>query len=821
MDLLPTPVTRAARRLLRTPMFAGTAVLTLALGIGATTAILALVDAVLLRPLPYAHPDRLVELRHAAPGFEITDGGQSDATFSHYLQGNRVFSDMGAYLENVVTLTDTEQPERVQVTMATPGVFSTLRTRPLHGRLFTAEEGEPGAPPVAVISHGLWMRRYGGDPALVGKTVEVNRSPRQVVGILPPGFAFPRRETEVWISMGVEPSGAGVRDLYLGGVGRLREGVTPRAAQADLQRLVGTFSEAYPDAPAGVLRQAGFQAVVTPLKDRVVGGVRPALVILACAVAFLLLVALANVANLFLVRSAGRAREVAVERALGASDGDLARGFMAESLLLAAVGGALGLGLAFAAVRLRFGFGAGALPRLDEVRLGGVALAVGIGLAVASGVAFGAVSLARAGRSAPAEGLRGGGGRTTGSRRWHTAQRFLVAMQVALALALLIGSAVMVQSLRALRQVELGFDPRQVLTLEVSLPARQYRAYGDAARFHAQVLERVRGLPGVTAAEATFALPLTQSLASFSGGVEVQGRPPRPGEIRPAVAYNLASEGYFAALGIPLLRGRAFRAGDLAGEAPAVVVSDALARGLVGAEDPVGRRVRLADGEDGAWFTIVGVAGNVHGEAVTGGPARTLYLPVLADAPEGVAPPLIPRDLTLVVRTALPPASMADAVRRAVHEVDAKVPVAHVRTLQDIVDAASARSRLTALLLLSAAATAVFLGLLGIYGVVSYSVAQRTPEFGVRLALGATPGQLNRLVLRQGAVVAAAGVAAGVVAAFALTRLLRGLLYQVSPSDPLAFAAMSVLLFGVAVAASYLPARRAASTDPLRAMRAD
>ncbi|WP_420125458.1 ABC transporter permease [Longimicrobium sp.] len=826
MALLPPPVARAARRLLRSPLFAGTAVLTLALGIGAATAILALVDAVLLRPLPYADAGRLVELRHVAPGFEITDGGQSDATFLHYQQGNRVFSEMGAYLENRVTLTDTEQPERVHVALATPGVFGALRVRPLHGRALTAADGEPGATPVVLVSHGLWKRRYGGDPGLVGRTVEVNRSQREVVGILPPDFAFPRRETELYVSMGVEPAGAGVRDLYLSAVARLRDGVTVDQAGDDLRRLAGTLPEAYPDAPAPVLAQAGFQPRVTPLKERMVGAVRPALVILACAVGFLLLVALANVANLFLVRTAGRSREVAVERALGATDRDLARGFMSESLLLALTGGVLGLVLAAGAVRARFGFGAGQVPRLDEVRLGGAALGVGVALAVLSGVAFGAVSLARSARTAPGEGLKGGGGRATGGRGWHAAQRFLVAMQVALALALLIGSAVMVQSLRALRQVDLGFGARQVVAAEVSLPNRQYRGYGEASRFYAQVLERLRAHPGVTSAEATFTLPLTQTLASFSGGVEVQGKPPRPGEVRPSVAYNLATPGYFEALRIPLLRGRGFRSGDLAGGAPAVVVSEALARGLLGGEDPLGRRVRLDDGqegaEDGAWYTIVGVVGNVAGENVAAGPARTLYLPVLADPlGEGTAPTLVPRDLTVVVRSSLPAASVADAVRGAVREVDAKVPVANVRALDEVVAAATARSRLTTLLLLVAAGTAVFLGVLGIYGVVSYSVSQRMPEFGVRLALGATPAQLNRLVLRQGAVMAGAGVVAGVVAAFAVTRLLRGLLYQVSPSDPLAFGAMSVLLFSVAVAASWLPARRAGGTDPLRALRAE
>ncbi|HYR11093.1 MAG TPA: ABC transporter permease [Longimicrobium sp.] len=820
MTQLPLPVGRAARRLLRSPLFAGTAVITLALGIGATTAIFALVDSVLLRPLPYARADRLVELRHTAPGFDIEDGGQSDATFLHYEKGNRVFAGMGAYLENVVSLTDGDQAERVHVAMATPGLFSTLGVRPLHGRLPSAAEGAPDATPVAVLSHALWQRRYGGDPSIVGRTVEVNRSPREVVGILPPDFGFPRRETEVWISMGVQPFDAGVRDLYLGGVARLREGVTVQAAQADLQRLAGTLPEAYPDARAEVLRDAGFRPVVMPLKERLVGAVRPALVILACAVGFLLLVALANVANLVLVRAAARARAVAVERALGASDGDLARAFMAEGLLIGTAAGALGLGLAWLAVRSRFGFSAGELPRLDEVRLGAVSLAMCLGLSVAAGVVFGAVSLARAGRADLAGGLRSGT-RTTGGRGWHAAQRALVAVQVALALALLIGSAVMVQSLWALRRVDLGFDPRQVVTAEVSLPSRQYRGYGEAARFYAQVLERVRQLPGVTAAEATFGLPLTATLASSSGGVEAQGRPLRAGEIPPTVTYNLASPGYFDALRIPLLRGRGFAPGDLSGDAPAVVVSDALARALLGDRDPLGQRVRLTQTEDGPWFTIVGVAGNVHGEAVTGGPARTLYLPVLADAPEGLTLPLIPRDLTLVVRSSLPAASVAAGVRRAVHEVDPKVPVARLRTLQEIVDGASARSRLTALLLMFAAGTALFLGLLGIYGVVSYSVAQRMPEFGVRLALGATPAQLHRLVLGQGAAVAVAGIAAGLVAAFALTRLLQGLLYQVSASDPRAFIAMPILLFAVAVAASYVPARRAAGTDPLRALRAE
>jgi putative ABC transport system permease protein len=818
MVLLRTHLARATRRLLRSPVFTITAVATLALGIGAATAIFALIDSVLLRPLPYPQAGRLVELRHTAPGFDIKDGGQSDATFLHYQGGNRVFTETGAYLENVVTLTDGEQPERVDVAMATPGVFSTLGVKPLHGRLFTAADGASGAPPRALLSHALWVRRYGADPSIVGRMVEINRSTREVAGVLPPEFGFPQRDTELWISMGVEPAGAGVRDLYLNGVARLRPGVSVDDAEADLQRLAATLPDAYPDVSAEVLRSAQFEAVVVPLKERVVGAVRPTLLMLGWAVAFLLLIALANVANLLLVRAERRGHEVAVERALGARDGDLARGFLAESLLLAAVGGALGLVLAWAAVRSRFGF-AGQIPRLEEVRLGGLALALAVGLAAASGVVFGVVSLVRAGRGDPGAALKSGGGRATASRHWHATQQFLVAMQVALALALLIGSAVMVQSLWALQRVSLGFDPRQTLTFDVALPSRQYRGYGEAARFHAQVLKRLRVVPGVTAAEAAFGLPLTTTLASFTGGVEVQGRPTRPGEISPAVTYNIVTPGYFNALRIPMLRGRTFQEGDLAGGTPSVVVSQALARALVGAQDPVGRQLRLTQDSTGPWFTIVGVAGNVPGEAVADGPDRTLYFPALADAPEGLTLPLVPRDMTIAVRTSLPSASVVSAVRGVVREVDPKVPIARVRPLDEIVAQASARSRLAALLLVFAAGTALFLGLLGIYGVVSYSVAQRTPEFGVRLALGATPADLNRLVLRQGAVVAAAGIVVGLMVAFALTRLLQGLLYEVSPSDPPAFVVMPILLFAVAVGASYLPALRAGRTDPLRAMR--
>jgi len=818
----------ALRRLVRQPGFSVPAALTLALGAGAAAAIYALVHAVLLSPLPYPHADRLVAVRNVAPGLGLADGGLSDGTYLHYRRYNRVFESMGAYFDRVLSITDRGSPERVQAALVTPSVFAVLGARPASGRL--CADGDEGADVIkVVIGHELWARRYGGDPGAVGRAIELNRVPRQIVGVMPPDFHFPRQDTQLWFCMPVDSTRADVRDLHQSGIARLRPGVSPERARSDLERLIPGLAGAYRDATPELLRQAQLHAVVVPLRDDLLRDVRPALVLLLGASALVLLITWANAASLFLVRAERLRLEVAVARALGAATRDVARRFLCESLLLAAAGGAAGLALAWLGVETRFGFAPGQIPRLHEVRLGPAVVGFTAALSVVAGLLLGAVSLARAGSgngAGLASALRSAVGRATGSRRWRRTHRALVAAQLTLALALLVASAAMVQSVRRMQRAPLGFDPAGVVTFELALPTRQYLSYHSGAAFFGEVVRRLRDVPGVRSAEAALDVPLTPAPFVSEPVLAATGAagaaPPRT---PPVATGNLVTPDYFRAMRIPLRRGRTFRSGDLVGDARAVVVSASLARALFGTEDAVGLRLRLAKREREVPRTVVGVVGDVPGETIAGGPARALYFPLLDDlaaTPDADAPvPYYPREMVVVVRTSLPAGEVAGAARRIVDALDPRVPVARVRTLEAVVAAATARARLTALLLLVAGGAALLLGTVGVYGVVSYAVSQRTPEFGVRLALGATPGDVGLLVVRQGAAVAAAGVAAGLVVAASVMRVLRGLLFQVSPTDPATFAAMATLLFVVALVASYIPARRAAGIDPARALRAE
>ncbi|MFN2567633.1 MAG: ADOP family duplicated permease [Gemmatimonadaceae bacterium] len=828
MERLAQDMRYALRRVAKQPGFSVPAILTLAVGLGVTTAIFALVHGVLLQSLPYWDPGRLVVVRHTAPGLGIGEGGQSEGTYLHYRKHNRAFEELGVYLDRELSITDDRNdPERIMAALVTPSVLAVLRATPLRGRLFAAADVEYDSALTVIISHDLWVRRYGADPGIVGRRIELNRVRRQVVGIMPPGFEFPRPDTKVWYAWPVEATraGIGVHDMHYTGIARLRSGVTPDDAERDLRRMIRSLPDAYPDAAPQVLERAQLQPIVVRLKDAVVADVRPALLLLLCAAVFVLLIVCANVANLFLVRAERLRKEVAVERALGAAGSDLARRFLAESLLVASIGAALGLVLALAVIGWRLGFEPGQIPRLHEVRLGGTVLVVTVGLALLSSLLLGLVSLARAGRPELTTALKGTLGHMTAGRESQVAQRFLVGLQVALALTLLIGSAAMAQSFWKLKRFDIGFEPTDVLTLELPLPARPYTTYQRSAGFFIDLLSRIRAVPGVMAAEAAGgALPLAP-LPSYL--IE-----PLAAEIQPAgsreehlAAATTVTPGYFGAMGIPLTRGRTFQPGDLRSETPAVIVSAALARTLFGGVDPIGRRVRFARLKRYPWYTVVGVAGDVPGEAIPAGPLKTLYLPVLDDlraTPQADAPlPYYPSEMTVVVRTSLPPTSLIPAVRRIVRELDPKVPIAHIRTAEQVLAASMSHTRLTMLLLLTAAATALFLGVVGLYGVVSYSVSRRTREFGVRIALGARPTDVNRMVVRQGASVTLAGIIAGLLSAFLLTRFLRGLLFEVSPSDPATFAATSVLLLMIAALASYLPARRAASVDPIQALRAE
>jgi predicted permease len=823
----------ALRRVAREHGFSIPVVAALAIGIGVMAAVFALVDAVLIRPLPYRDADRLVALRHTARA-ELPMNGLSTGTFLHYRAHNRVFDDVALYVEHLQTITDGDSPEQVKLVSASPSLFSVLRARTHIGRFPTAEDYVFGERAGILISYDLWRRRYGADPGIIGHDIEIERRGNYViVGVAERGFYFPDHDVQVWMGWPQEGGNAGpgtdkrasLRGLGYSGVARLKAGVTREAAERDLMRVIATLPEAYPDVTMQHLWHLGLRATVVPLKDAVIGDVRVALLMLLATGGFLLLITWANVTNLVLVRAERLRREVAVTCALGASFGHLARRFGSESLLLAALGGALGLELAAVAVKTRFGFAPDEIPRLREVRVDGTVLAVTVGLALLSALLLAVVSLVSARRAGIAAALTGALGRMTAGRREQNGRRILVATQVAIALTLLIGSALMAQSFWRLKQVNLGFEPEGKLTFFLPIPPNAYGNYHLSARVHHEILGRVRTLPGVQRAEAgnIAGFPLTPVPSYYYEQLTPADAAPQDSSVAPHALFSFATPGYFAAMGIPITRGRTFEALDTSREAPGVIISASLARALFGDANPIGRRVRWARTREFPPYTVVGVAGDVPSETIRQGPSKVLYFPNFypprADTITGVVHIYIPSDEMYVVNTSLPPTSLVPAIRRAIAEVDPKLVMTNVATMEEVVADSVAQARLTMLLLLVAAGTALFLGVVGIYGILAYTVSQRTSELGVRIALGATPARIVRMVVLQGALVALAGVAVGIPTAFALTRYLGSLLYEVSPSDPASFGAMAALLLAVAIAASWVPARRAGRIDLVSALK--
>jgi putative ABC transport system permease protein len=821
LEILLKDVRYALRSLLRVPGFTLAACTTLALAIGASTAIFTVTYRVLLNPLPYPDSARILVLDFGSPAGNLPSGFRyiSSQQYFQYLDGARTLSSFAVYEMDDLTLSGRGAPERIRVSRVTPALASVLGVSPVVGRWFAEDEGVAGAPPVAILSYGLWISRYGGDSAILGQSVDLDGVPAEVVGVMPRSYAFPEPATDVWVPLALTRATASPGYAFMG-IARLRAGATIAAARAELTRLTNDLEAA---SPGNGYRN--FVSTAVTLIEGTVGRVSTMLWMLLASVGLLWLVACANVANLFLVRAEARQREVAMRRALGAGRGGIARLFLAESALLSIVGGAAGLGLAATATRLLVTFGPASLPRLEDVRLDAVSLLFTGALTAVTGLALGTLPLLRAVWIAPS--LQGGGRTNTGSRKSHHTRHALMASQVALALVLLVASGLLMRSFLRLLAVDPGFDPRSTLTLQVGLPPAQYPDRERVVAFHHAVLDRIATLPGVTAVSASTCLPLSVRGFCFGNTLAVEGRPRQPGRIPIAVGQRAVAGGYFEAMGMRLLRGRGLDRGDTDRHEPVVVVDEAMVAAYFPGEDPIGRRIAFGyQSSNGPWRTIVGVVEN----SVTIGlaelsPIAKLYLPMsTSGGPDLPVSGLLGPDISVmsyVVRSSTPPLGLVPAVRGAIDQIDATVAMARVETLQDAIDRAAEQAAFTTVLLGVAATVALLLGLVGIYGVVSYIVGQRTGEIGVRLALGAEPGNVAAMIVRQGGIVALAGVLAGLAAALAGSRLIASLLYDVSPRDPAVFAATAVTLFGVATLACWLPARRAARVSPVEALRAD
>jgi len=806
----------ATRSLLRYPAFTAVAVLTLALGIGANTAVFTLVDSVLIRPLPFRDSERLLALGHL--GREGQDQLPiSEGLYLLYQKQASSLESVAMYGPTVVNLVAEGEPERVPAQSVTPSFFEVLGVQPAIGRTFTAEEGRPGAEPVAVLSDGIWRSNFGADPAIIGRTVDMNGTAYRVVGIMPEGFGHPNREARIWTPFVVDPVRAPLAAFAAQGIARMAPGSTLEGVRAELQGLIARLPELFPEeGQATFLQGVGLKVNVLPLKQAVVGDVGRTLWIILGTVGFVLLIACANVANLLLVRAEGRQRELALRVAVGAGRAQVLRSFMSESLILAALGGGLGAAVAALAVRVSSGFVPSDVPRMAEVGVDGRVLAFTGAVALGCALFFGIFPMVRYGRGDLAAQLREGAGRgATGGPEHHRLRNGLVVLQVAMALVLLVGSGLMFRSFLALRAVDPGFDVEGVVTARVSVPSGEIAGRLETAELFRTLRDRVAAQPGVTAAGLVASVPLGGSYAF--GSIEVEDVPRGPNELPVFAAQNRADEGYFEAMGIPLLEGRTFQRGDGAEGFRAVVVDEAFAKQWWPNGSALGRRLGR-NGPDDEWWEIVGVVGVVRQESLEAEPQPTVYFTTTM-GPAGSPAPT--RTLDLVVKTAGDPLQVIPVLRRELRDLNPRIPLSNPRTMQDVFDSATARTSFTMAMLGAASGIALLLGLVGIYGVVSYIVSQRTREIGVRIALGASAPSVRRMVVRQGIALAGAGVGLGLVAAGAMSTVMKSLLFGVSATDPLTYAAVAAALVAVAVLASWLPASRAAGVDPSTALRAE
>ena len=807
-----------ARELRRRPGFLLVAVITLGVGIGANAAIFSVVDAVLIRPLPYPESDRLVGVWNDAPGLKLNHFSQSDGTYVLYRRENRVLDDLGIYGDGSATLTGGQAPERLSAAGVTGSLFSVLRVPAARGRTIQAADEKPGAEKVVLLSDELWRRRFGGDPKAVGTILRVNGEARRIVGVMPPGFHFPLPADQLWLPLTIDPAHLEPGNFNYSAVGRLRPGATPARAARELSALVWRIPEIYGDAQIsrGMIKSAKLTVLAIPLRDDVVGKIERVLWLLLGSVSCILLIACANVANLFLVRAEGRQREVAVRTALGATRGDIARLFLGESVALALLGGLLGLALAWGGVRLLVRLRPEGIPRLEEIGVDGRVLLFTLLLSLLAGLLCGAFAALRYGTPSLVLALKEGGRGGTAGRERHRARNVLVVSQVALALVVLVGSGLMVKSFWHLRGVSPGFAPGNVLTLRLDLPDADYPNSAANLRFLERLLERVRALPGVVSAATVYPMPLAGS--DTNSGYTIEDFPLAPDQVPPILGNAFVSPGYFQAMGIPVIQGRVFDHLEPQRRGPdEVLVSRSLAEHFWPGRSPLGKRLinGLADSKS-PWYTIVGVVGDVHGRTLEDKPIQTVYFPMVRYGDKAA---WAPSSFHLVVKGRTDPTTLAVPLRGVVRSLDPNLPISDVRPMREVVTRSMARTSFTMLLLVIAAAVALLLGSVGIYGVISFVVSQRTREIGVRMALGAKRDDISRMVLREGLGVTLLGIAIGLASALAVTRLMLALLFGVSPTDPGTLAAVPVLLAAVALVASWLPARRAAAVDPLEAIR--
>ncbi len=810
MQTLAQDLRYAFRNLKQAPAFTAVAVITLALGIGANSAIFSVVNGVVLKPLEYEEPEELVFITSNFPGESYGEQfWMSAPEYLQYREQSTSYDDMGVYNVGEVSITGTDTPIRVPAGFATASLFTTLGVDPARGRLFTPEEDLPGGDPAALLSYELWMSAFGGRDDLVGDTLLVNGTPRTVVGIMPPRFDLNDNGAQVWTLLQLDAENPGSQfSHYLYGVGRLREGVSPQQAKAELDVLVAGWLETYPDAH---IRPDGHEIQFEPLMTQVVGDVRPALLTLLGAVGFVLLIACANVGNLLLARAESRQKEIGIRTALGAGRARLLRQFVTESILLALIGGALGLLVGRWGVGILLSANAGSIPRLNEIGLDAPVLAFTLAVSVFTGLLFGLAPLLHLTADNLIVALREG--RATAGTARHRLRQLLVVSEIALAVVLVVGAGLMLRSFAALQGVDPGFNHEGLLTFRLFLPSSTYTAPQDQVAFYRQLEAKLLEIPGVESATLMSGLPpirrLNANTMQFEGIQFSDEGPPSEVDYFQAVA-----DGYFSTMQIPLIEGRLFAASDSDVSAPVALVNEAMAE-MYWPEGALGRRLR--QGNDAPWITVVGVVGDVKNGGMDQQAGTEIYFYVPQVAAMGFGQPT----MNAVLRTSIDPLSLSEPARRAVWSLDPSLPLTNIQTMDDAVFGSMARPRFLTLLLGVFGGIALSLAAVGTYGVMSYFVAERSREMGIRMALGAESSGVLLLVIRQSLKIAALGLVLGIGAAFGLSRFVESWLYGVSAFDGATFVAVPLILAAVALTACFVPALRATRVDPIVVLKSE
>lgn len=822
-----SPIRYAWRSLRRTPVFTVTAVLTLSIGVGAVTAIFAVVDGILLRPLPYGHPEQLVGAWHDIPPLSLKHTEQTSATYFTYKRFAHTIAGIAAYEEGSANVADPRgsiEPRRLTAGFISADLVPLLEVPPVLGRSFNAAEDAPNGPSAVMISEGLWRSRFGGDPGIIGRTLEVSGTSHEIIGVMPKSFRFPSADTQIWLPLGLDPNAPFPGGFNYDAIARLKPGVSIADAQRDFRSVLPRVVEVSPMMAPGVttqmlLDQAQPQAVLTPMRDDVVGGIANTLWIVAATAGLLLVVACANVANLVLVRADGRQRELAVRAAIGAGRSHVLVHFLAESAVLAMIAALFGLAIAAVGIRLLVTAGPVELPRLAEVRIDGTVVAFTFAITILITLACSVIPALRFTRTELVSSLREGGRGGTSGRARQRVRGALVAAQIAIALVVLAGSGLLIRTFRELHDVKPGWNADNVATFWLSPPQARYPGDSAVTRFYAQLTQRVAALPGVRAVGLTSRLPLVDHGQSTSP-IWVEGDPTAQSNIPPLQLMITTDSGYFGAMKIPLLAGRTFLPLDARQDGYDAIVNKVTAEHFW--HDPTGRAAigkRFQTLPNGPWYRVVGVVGSVRDSSLQTPPAPTVYFPEVPSADTSVDQ--MSRMMGLVVRTTGDPESIVRPVQGVVRELDPTLPLFDVKPMSEVIRSSLAQLSFTMLIIGVAAAVTLLLGAIGLYGVIAYVASLRTRELGVRVALGATPGEIATMVTRQGITLTIVGIVAGLALFALVARFIRSLLFGVAPGDPLTLLVVSLVLVAIAALASWIPARRASKVDPMIALRAE